>query len=740
MPLFFTYQSNRPNRIADEKNEDYHLKFARWSLTSMNHPVWRRFITKSLINWSFYKGGDGQWIYDEDLEAFFLDESGDVRNRLKISKNLIRPMVEQYVGNAVRLAYDAGATSTSDFIINRREKELARLKFFEDVEQALPEFNNAIRNNIPLGETPMQTEEIFENAWQDDFEDQINYLLQYIEKDVDIETLKVIITKHLAITGLGIYKGHEQNLRYIGTYTDPIFFFFDLSAKRPDLSDAEYMGEWYYMDVPSILERWQNLTDKQRRTIERYSINESIDIHRLINNYYSVGGAKIPVYESYWKDIEVQEYGWVEDPYGYPYFALINHEDSEFTDKDLIEPPDNAHEKMVDKGKKKTKVYVDVLRYCIFIPKEEVGVENAGEGDIVLEYGEVPYQEKYKMSPSSVEFPYKCHTWSYDKGEILSPLDDAINPQRFINRLLSVAESHINNARGAGTVIAKDAVDPRDGEETIHRNVNKSKTIFVDTTRTGSVQNSVGTYGTSIGQGTMNLFNIINEMQVSLQDITGINEAMTGTQGGSDALVGVIQSQIQRGSLVQEPFYWALTSILKGAYQQMASMGKRIYAENPRRLAIMVGDKGMQQIMLTKDMLMEDFRVFIERKESEPAERANADALLFTLVQAGLIDQMRFANLYGRANARLVAKAVREYAQERRMVEQQQGDAQMQQAQAEEQTMIDAQATADARDMQLRQDDADERERDRQLDLDKTLIKEGAKNEREEMKYSANNQ
>ena len=56
---------------------------------------------------------------------------------------------------------------------------------------------------------------------------------------------------------------------------------------------------------------------------------------------------------------------------------------------------------------------------------------------------------------------------------------------------------------------------------------------------------------------------------------------MTGTQGGSDVLVGVIEAQIQRGSLVQEPFYWALTSILRQAYEHMATVGKAIYHDNP---------------------------------------------------------------------------------------------------------------------------------------------------------------
>jgi hypothetical protein len=163
-------------------------------------------------------------------------------------------------------------------------------------------------------------------------------------------------------------------------------------ASTRDIRDAEHMGEWYYMDVPSIFERWQHLSMDERKTIERYSVNESIDVHRLINSYYATAGAKVPVYEVYWKDMEVQEYGWVEDKFGYPYYALLNHEDSKYTDDDLIDPPDTLHEELVDEGTRKAKRYVDILRYCVFIPREEVGVEH-GE-DIILEWGEAPYQEK----------------------------------------------------------------------------------------------------------------------------------------------------------------------------------------------------------------------------------------------------------------------------------------------------------------------------------------------------------
>jgi hypothetical protein len=217
------------------------------------------------------------------------------------------------------------------------------------------------------------------------------------------------------------------------------------------------------------------------------------------------------------------------------------------------------------------------------------------------------------------------------------------------------------NMRGTGSVISKSAVDARDGELDMQRNMNNSKTIFVDTDRVGSVQNAVGTYGTTVGNGTLQMFQVVNEVQKSIQDVTGVNESMTGTQGTSDALVGVIEAQIQRGSLVQEPFYWALTSILKQAYEHISTVGKAIYFDNPRRLAMMVGDSGMKRIALTEDHLLQDYRIFINRTESKSQAEQMGNELLFTLLQSGLIDQNIFSNLFNRATPDKIAKEMRAF-------------------------------------------------------------------------------
>jgi len=658
--MILTSQPLRPNRLIDNKDKEYHSRYARWAIAAVNHPLHRLFVNKSLINWNFYK--NEQWILEEDLAPFFLDESGDPRNRIRLTKNVIRRIVEQYRGNAVGMDFTARARSNSYFAINRREEELGRLQFIGKLAAMSPVIGEDLKQRYPIGDTPEETEQIFESIFKDEYEKDINNLLAYCENNIKINKLKVRAASWLAITGLAVYKAIEQNLEYMGSVIDPVTFFFDRGAKEPDLSDASYMGDWYYADAASVFERHKELTHDERTSIEKYSTDYSSPLNNLMNSYFQTTQGRVPVYEVYWKDLEEQQWGYVMDEFDYPLLTKINHENSDYTDKDLIDPPTQKAKDLLN-GKKKENIYVDVLRYCIFIPKEEVGHRG---GDIVLEYGVYPWAETNQIDPWNVKYPYRCSTWVYERGEILSPIDDAINPQRFINRLMSVAESQINNARGSGTIIAKQAIDPQIGEEGINSKINRGKVVVVDIARTGNVNNTIGSYDSTVGAGTMVYFNIMQEMQRSIEDITGVNEGMTGSlQKPEQQLVGVLKDQIQRGSIIQEPFYFALSEFMLQIYQSIASLGKMIYAESPRRLAIITGDKGARNIIITKEMRLEDYTIELARTMSDENNRVYADNELIKLLQLGMLDDIRFSNLWSRSTPELIALAVREYAREK---------------------------------------------------------------------------
>jgi hypothetical protein len=154
----------------------------------------------------------------------------------------------------------------------------------------------------------------------------------------------------------------------------------------------------------------------------------------------------------------------------------------------------------------------------------------------------------------------------------------------------------------------------------------------------------------------------------------------------------------------------------------------------------MVGDKGLQNITLTEDHLLQDYRIFIKRSESAEAGVNAGNQLLFTLLQAGLIDQVIFANLFNRASPDVIARELRNYnrlkmqAQSMATQAQQQGVEQglQQQAQMQDQ-MAQQQQAAQQQQMGMEQ-------MAHQQEMEKIAVKEGAKNEREVAKLAVQSQ
>lgn len=683
--MFFLVSNgqNRPSILDKNKDEKYHIDFARYCIGQANNELQTSFVEKVQLNKNFYKGN--QWINNEDLDLFFKDDTDQGRNRIKIYKNLIRPMVEQFRGNAIRMSINYRVKSISPQAINRRETKLAKQLYLSKIaNQSENPFGEQMKKEMAIGDNDAQTTATFNNSYVDDYVKKMNYLGNFVEERNKFEDKQVRIAEELALSGLGVMNTYEYSGHQYFKVTKSENFFFDRSAQEHDLTDGEFMGELIHMNPSEIFEQWQDVTDDQRTAIDNYSRqyrNFAKQYSTASTNTNVDSSGKVPVFKVYWRDGEQYEYGYVKDEFGYDYLTKINHieegqTEPKYTDKDLIKNNSIRSQKLLH-GKLKRRVHVDTLRMAIIIPSEVVAMGADGSSskdnikDILLEYGIAPYQETNNLDVASVQFPYKCYCWGYVDGEIMSPVDDAINPQRFINRILSVAENQINNSRGSGTVIDKSMVDDQDE---VVRNMNQSKPIFINAKGRG-IQNAIGAYDATVKQGTMVMFNIIDAMKNYMQDVTGVNEALKGESTGSDQLVGVTQLMIQRGSLMQEPFYNAILQIYKQCYQSILSVGKRIYCDNERNLAIAVGDDGLEIIKITKDMLLEDFRCFVKRENSDEMLVSAGNNMLMTLYQLQLIDDKRLANLYGRATPDEVATALRASANEKQELQKMQAKA-----------------------------------------------------------------
>lgn len=682
--LFLLGDANlRPNMLEDKKDEDYHNKMARYCVGQANNQRHVDYVTKIRVNKNFYS--TKQWVFDEDLEAFFKDENNQPRNRIKVINNIIRPMVENYRGNAVRMQINARVKSISPTAISRREKKLNEMLFYSRIanEEGNP-FGKGLKDKLPIGKDDSETQNIFDNLYIDSYVETMNALLEYVADRNRFQAQQQQVAQDMALAGIAIMKNFEYGGHQNFDFVEPENFFWDRSGKQYNLTDAEFMGENPYMTTSEIFEAYQDLRPDQREAIETYSrqyhkVNMSYGAGSRANveaSKYDTGG-RVPTFNVYWRDTQKYEYGYVLDEYGYPYLTKINYvnegqTEPDYTDADLIKV-DTVRSKEVLGGALKKKIYVDIMRYCKFIPKEvlaSVGDGNESEEsfkDIIFEYGIAPYQETESLEISNVQFPYKCYCWGYIDGEVLSPVDDAISPQRMINRILSVAENQINNSRGAGTFYDKSMVDGQDGESNMLRNMNQSRPVGINAKGRG-IQNAVSQYDGTIKQGTMVLFDIMENLNLQVQRMTGINEALKGENTGSDQLVGVTQLMIQRGSLMQEPFYNAVTEVFLQCYQSIATVGKRIYADNERELTMAVGDQGYKIISITKDMSIEDFKCFVKRENTEEVLTRAGDQMLLQYLQLGLIDKDSYAILQGRSSPDEISMYMRKKAKDDREV------------------------------------------------------------------------
>jgi hypothetical protein len=661
-------------RYPDGLKEQYHLDFAKWAL--FNAHEWRHteWLHNTYRNKRYYMGK--QWENPEDIQSFLMDDSGQTRGRIKIAVNQIRPMVEQYRGNAIRLAIGASVKSISKKAKVRKETALKRLLLIQDISKEFESLGEAIQNNNPeIGQTEQETEMIFENTYVDKYVEVMNRLLQWVAEYNDMEEMQSKIAENMAYSGLGTIEEYKHGAHLRKEVVEPEEFFWDRNARRRDLQDAAYQGRIHMMSVPDIYERWQGLSTDDRAAIEAYVTTDSNTTNQYQGKSQQTIGNSVPVYKTFFMDDIKKTFGYVEDEFGQPYGVYINEADQfkegkVWKEEDLIDPPETNENKKLFKGKKKRAVVVSTLRYCIFIPGEAINYRRKGEKgmgnypDVVMEYGQYDYQETDWLDLSRNRYPFKSYAWAYVDGQVLSPIDDVIDPQRFMNRIMSAIEAQVNQSGGSNMVYDLDMLDDDDGEFEIMQNAKLGKPIKIRTRGKG-VPNTVGFYDNTIKGGTYQMFSLLPTLKDMMNGITGVNEGLRGESTGSDQLVGVTQLLIQRGSLMQEPFYDAIARVFLQSHQATVTVGKKIYIDNQKELVEIAGDESIKILQLSEEMELEEFRAFVKRTNSREQQIQQGDQVLFILLERQLIDDKFFADHFGRSTVEQITIELRKLVNKR---------------------------------------------------------------------------
>ena len=160
----------RPNRLEDVKDDNYHVTYARWAIGQYNLYSHQAFVSRYLTNLAFYRGN--QWIFDEDLEAFLMDESGEVRNRIKWVHNIVKPFVEYLRGAAVKMDLNAEVVSISRESKSRRDAALDKALYWTRIAQqagknGMQALAQQIQEEQGVGNTESETRETFKNLYID---------------------------------------------------------------------------------------------------------------------------------------------------------------------------------------------------------------------------------------------------------------------------------------------------------------------------------------------------------------------------------------------------------------------------------------------------------------------------------------------------------------------------------------------------------------------------------------------
>jgi hypothetical protein len=713
----------RPERTKGKKDKQYDLAMGRYFTDKGNSNYYQEWVRQSYINAQFWL--NNQWIHQEDLEAFFKDLSMQSRNRIKVINNFIKPIVEQYRGNAEIMDISASVTPTSTRAINRREEELSRLLFMTKVAEDNPQIEGALREQFPIGKDQQDTELMFENLYQDRYVEAVNGIMEYVAKQNQLERYKSDLALDMALTGKCVMKYDFDDRKMHWRRIEPECHIFDSGSVKSDLSDSEFHGHIEHTIPAEIFEQY-DISETDRKTIEEY-----------VQQRQGVNTDRVPVIHMYWKDYDVKEYGYVKDDFGYVTLSKINCEQDDleknYTDEDLVPLSElTPKQKKVCNGSNKKSIPMDVIRYVVFIPHEAVKTNKSSADkvkDIVCSHGVMPYQDTTTAEYQDCEFPYKCGTWIYYRGKVDSPISALINPQRMINRYASVMENLMNNMKGSSIAYDKDAVGDTDEAEFLS-NYYQSKPLGLKARRTG-IHNVVTEMNPKL-EGARQYADLMSIQKDFMDRIIGVNESLQGQSVSANQLVGVTQSQIQRGSLIQEPFYASLADVYMQMFQAIVNAGKRFYVKRERELAIMVGDNMTKVLQLSQDLNAEDFRVFVKRQPNIDNQIQIGNQLLISWITAGLIDEVTFAELFNRSTPEQVARRFREVAKTRAESQRQQAEIEGQAAQ--ERAMMDAQNQQSMMQQQMQ-----EKEMDRISGQQKEQTRADAKIESELIKASAKN-
>lgn len=659
-----------------KKDRDYHRRMGRADRASVDNGILQRMYEKSILAEKAYN--DEVWT-DEDIDTFLLDDSLNTRNRVKFSFNMVKPIIEQFRGGTIQTDFSASVQPVTKHTRTVRQMGMAHQQLMHSLSEMSPEMQRIIGKNYNLGETMQETVGLM-NPHQDKNTLAMNHLLQQISALNEMDRFKGEDAYRFAVSGVlaEILRVDGSHVRWHKIH--PRDFFYDTTAQLPDLSDAAFMGSYQEMTMPQIAEMWDISKD------ELHAIESSI---RNQSSWHSNGKfdlmsqTKIRVLSDYFNDVAYCEWGYVRGEGSVPTLVKIGHSESgeepKYTVEDTIEPP-TEQERELFKGERTRKSYTQCTRFVEMVLWEDMAGRSADDTtdrkrydqgempDLVLDYGVYDLQEYNPYDVAMSRSPIKATCFALANGEIVSPVQAVIDPNRFVNRTLSALEGQMNASGGKTMLIDMDMVaQSMGGIDKIDSRMKQGKSIALQAGGRG-VSTAMGSHDDSPGAGAYAMLQIVSSVQDLVRTVTGVHAPMMG-EGQKDAMVGVTEILVQRGAIMQEPFYANYADLQLQKYKCMATAGKEFYLQHPETLVDLISEDDLMYLYQTREFEMERYNTTLIRDNPERIRRQQANGWLDVLVQNGLVDGQFYAKYYNSSFVEDIRPALIQYTAELQQAE-----------------------------------------------------------------------
>lgn len=586
------------------------------------------------------------WGLQADYSSFLHDE-GIPNTRQPIDFPLMQPMLLRLVGQGLKLQISPKVASTSQRAKTRMETAMMKAVMMSRGAAVGPDVRAAYEQ---IGVTPDEDEarsQFISGYWQDPLIKAMGTALNNMAIIQGHEALKKKVLINLAHSGAAAVHNYRLGQDRFWEVVETNDFIFDPNSKRDDMTDAEFLGFSPLIPIGALAERYRAKKAQLKHIEQGMKSGAKAGQAGSLNDSWNRATPR--VYIMYYKDGEYSERAFIQSENGPRLVdaACIDPATGKrkYQESDFIDPPKT--EETFDWNGKVDVRFKEVLRYCVFIPREYLPAIDVETGapvtkeqvkDFVLESGVYTPQEFDPDATASVRFPIRVSTWMKIGGFIVAPLTAAQSPQRVINQVFTDVVWRMSNAPLPTIIVdKKSATQAGKKVADVLRRIKSGRPTELDATHIGGIPQAVHQMEGGIDPNIFRQFEIINALVGVAEDSVGLYKDNYGAPDRPNTLVRVKQMQLQQASIMQQPFLNATQSIFEQIHQWNANPGRSFYAQRPWRLRELVGDENHDILNQIKEFELEVFRVTTDIAISPEEQKQAADEQI--MMQGGYMDR-----------------------------------------------------------------------------------------------------